>query len=185
MASKKPKQAVAEGGVADDKESSQSIRRKILADSGKWLQRPCRNDDEVEERISEYKSIIALQEPAELPLVETLAQYLGISYHKFRKFVKGEEGTERRQALLQGAVTWIAGVWGQLVTVGDLYFGVYVWYSKQWFDMREPDSKLVLDAVSPLKELASSKDIAQKYLADLGEDTPEKPKSLPDDIPAG
>lgn len=176
MATKK-KQAVAEGGVADDTKDSKSLRRKIMSEAGKWKQSPCRSDDEVAERIEQYKNIIVLQEPSEVPLVETLAQFLGISYHRFRKCIKGEDGTERRQILLQNAVTWIAGIWAQLCSDGELYFGLFVWYSKQWFDMKEPDSKLVFDAVSPLKELASSKDVAAKYLAELGEDvTVEKSK---------
>lgn len=167
MATKK-KTVVAENGIADDALDAKSFRRKILAESGKWTQKPCKDDDEIAERIGIYKNLIASLDPPEVPLVETLAQFLGISFHKFRKCLKGEYGTERRQIMLQDAVTWIAGVWAQLSASNLLYFGMYSWYSKQWFDMREPDSKLVLDAVSPLKELAPAKEVAAKYLEDLG-----------------
>ena len=171
MATKKTKQAVAEDGVASDaKEARENIKRRIINEQGRWMQRPCSTDAEVISRIAEFKNIIALTDPPELPLCESLCQYLGMSFHKMRKQLKGEDCSLTRQNALQEAVTWIASIWAQLTAVNELYFGLFVWYSKQWFEMREPDTKLVLDAVSPLKELAPAKEAAQKYLADLGID---------------
>lgn len=166
---KKVNTAVAQDGVASDMKSQvDNIKRKIINDQGRWKQEPCRDDAEVIDRISQFKSIIALTDPPEIPFVESLAQFLGMSFHKFRKTLKGDDCSVVRQNALQEAVTWIASIWGQLCSMGELYFGLFVWYSKQWFDMREPDTKLVLDAVSPLKELAPAKEAAAKYLADLG-----------------
>ena len=53
----------------------------------------------------------------------------------------------------------------------------YIWYSKQWFDMKEPDTRLTLDAITPLKELQSAESVKLKYLTDL-EETNKKPKKL-------
>lgn len=175
MASRKTKTVIAEDGVASDaKEQREQVKRRVINDAGKWLQRPCKNDAEVEDRIGQFKSIIASTDPPELPLVESLAQFLGMSFHKFRKCLKGDDCSPRRQNALQEAVTWISGIWAQLASLNEIYFGLFVWYSKNWFDMREPDSRLVLDAVSPLKELAPAKEVAAKYLTDLGIDPGKK-----------
>lgn len=175
MASRKTKTVVAENGVASDvQQARDNIKRRIINEQGRWLQKPCRNDQEVEDRIGQYKSIIASTDPPELPLCESLAQFLGMSFHKFRKCLKGDDCSPRRQNALQEGVTWISSIWEQLTAVNELYFGLFVWYSKQWFDMREPDSRLVLDAVSPLKELAPAKEVAAKYLTDLGIDPGKK-----------
>ena len=168
MATKKTKQVVAEGGVADDGITSNDKLRFIISRAGQWKQKPCLSDDELEERCEVYKNIIASKEPPEIPTAESLAMFLGLSFHKLRKISKGEDCTKQAHEAVQSTITWIASIWLQGVTEKIIEKVTYIWYSKNWFEMREPDNRLTFNIISPLKELPSAEQVALKY-ADIPE----------------
>lgn len=178
MATRKTKTVTTEGGVSSDAFTSEDKLRRIISQAGMWKQKPCRDDDELEERCELYKNLIAAKEPAELPTAESLAMFLGLSFYKLRRFTKGEDCSKQAHEAVQNVMTWITAIWTQSLTQGLVEKVTYIWYSKNWFEMREPDTRLTLSMPSPLKELPTAEQIKLKYAdipeAKLIKDTPEK-----------
>ena len=164
----KSKTVVAEGGVADDAEMSKDKLRQIISRAGQWKQPPCKSDNELEERCELYKNIVATKEPPELPTAESLAMFLGVSFHNLRKMTKGEDCSKQAYEAVTNTITWIASIWLQGVANKLVEKVTYIWYSKNWFEMREPDNRLTFNIISPLKELPSAEQVALKY-ADIPE----------------
>jgi hypothetical protein len=165
---KRTKTVVTEGGVSSDAYTSEDKLRHIISQAGQWKQAPCRDDDELEERCGLYKNLIAAKDPPELPTAEGLAMFLGLSFYKLRRFTKGEDCSKQAHEAVQGTMTWIVQIWTQALTQGLVEKVPYIWYSKQWFEMREPDNRLTISLPSPLKELPSAEQVALKY-ADIPE----------------
>ena len=165
---RKTKQVITEGGVSSDAFTSDDKLRKIISQASLWKQKPCRDDDELEERCEIYKNLIAAKEPAELPTAESLAMFLGLSFYKLRRFTKGEDCSKQAHEAVQNIMTWITAIWTQSLTQGLVDKVTYIWYSKNWFEMREPDARLTLNMPSPLKELPTAEQIKLKY-ADIPE----------------
>lgn len=168
MATRKTKQVISEGGVADDAPTSNDKLRYIISRAGQWKQEPCLSDDELEERCEIYKNIVAAKEPPEIPTAESLAMFLGMSFHKLKKISKGEDCSKQAHEAVQKTITWIASIWLQGVSNKIVEKVTYIWYSKNWFEMREPDNRLTFNLISPLKELPTAEQVALKY-ADIPE----------------
>lgn len=164
----KNKQVITENGVSDDAATSTEQLRRIISHAGQWKQKPCRSDDELAERCELYKNLIAAKEPPELPTAETLAMFLGVSFHKLRRYSKGEDCSKQVHDAVQETITWITAIWTQALTNKLVEKVTYIWYSKNWFEMREPDNRLTINLPSPLKELPSAEQVALKY-ADIPE----------------
>lgn len=181
---RKPRVAVAEDGVASDaveegRSSKEGKRartlRQIISQAGQWRQPRWVDEDELAERCSTYKSLIALKDPPEIPTAESFSMFIGVSYRTLKKYKTGESCSERVQELVYDVLTWMEGIWVQASAQDIISVANYIWYSKQWFDMKEPDSKVTLNLPSPLKELPSTDSVLAKY-----GDLPEV-KKLPKD----
>ena len=160
---KKPNQAFAESGVADDADASRLQMRRIISHAGAWKQKPYKDDDELEERCGIYKNLIAAKDPPEMPTAESFAMFLGISFYKLRKMTKGDGCTERAQKLVQDVITWMSAIWSQASVQNMITPVNYIWYGKNWFEMREPDTRLTFGIASPLKELPTIAQLEDKY----------------------
>ena len=149
---------------------------KIISDITMWKQPPFSSEEEFAQRCNEYMALIEAKGES-YPTCEAFALYLGTSYHKLRKWSKGEDCPEARKDKVQEVITWACAIWTEAMTQQVIGATPYIWYSKQWFDMKEPDTRLTLDAITPLKELQSAESVKLKYLTDL-EETNKKPKKL-------
>lgn len=168
MARTKSKAVVIEDGVADDAMTGDDKLRLIISRASQWHQKPYASDEELEERVALYKNLIAAKDPPELPTAESFAMFLGISFQKLRRCIKGDDCSKQAHDTIQGAMTWQAAVWTQALAQKLVDKVTYIWYSKQWFEMREPDNRLTISMPSPLKELPSAEQVALKY-ADIPE----------------
>ena len=156
-------------GVTENAQSTDTRSKiaKIISDVGAWKQPPFKTEEEMAERCELFENLVAAK--GNLPTIEAFAMFLGTSYHTLRKWSKGDDCPEDRKKRVQEVITWACAIWTEAMTQNALGATPYIWYSKQWFDMREPDSKVMLDMVSPLKELPAASSLAEKYLVDLGE----------------
>lgn len=168
------KTSVTENAQSDD---ARSEIAKIISDVGAWKQPPFSSEEEFAERCGLFKNLVAAKGDS-LPTIEAFAMFLGTSYHTLRKWSKGEDCPESRKLKVQEVITWACAIWTEAMLKKVTHPTPYIWYSKQWFDMREPDSKVMLDMVSPLKELPAASSLAQKYLADLGESEKGKVEAM-------
>ena len=166
---RKSKTGVTQNGVSDDTKSAIS---KIISNAGAWKQAPFASEEEFAQRCELFKNLVAAKGET-LPTVEAFSMFQGASYHNIRKWSKGEDCPEERKLRIQDVITWACAIWTDAMTHNLVGYTAYIWYSKQWFDMREPDSKVMLDMISPLKELPSTSSLAQKYLEDIGENIGE------------
>ncbi len=164
----KNKTVVVQDGVADDALTGDDKLRIIISRASQWKQPPCKNDDELTERCELYKNLIAAKDPPELPTAESVSMFLGLSYHKFRRYSKGDDCSKQVHDAVQNIITWAAAIWTQALANKLIDKVTYIWYSKNWFDMREPDNRLTISLPSPLKELPSAEQVALKY-ADIPE----------------
>ena len=164
MATKK-KTEYAQNGQASDPKNEVA---KLISDTSAWSKPEIADDDEAEKRIGEYFNLCALK--GEMPMFETLCLYLGISDEKGKSYVQGESCSGKLAKLMQNALTVLKAVEGKAVYAGQIRDVPYIWRSKQYFNYREPNSKLEdILAGNLLKELPSTQSIAQKYLADFDE----------------
>ena len=164
MPPRKTKVGVTENAVTDDIKGKWG---EINSNVGSWKQPPFKTEQEFAERCELFENLIVAK--GEPPTVEKLAMFLGTSFHKLRKWSKGEDCPEARRDKIQDVITWIAAIWTDAMLLKVTAPTLNIWYGKQWFDQREPDSKVMLDMVSPLKELPAASSLAEKYLVDLGE----------------
>jgi hypothetical protein len=133
----------------------------------------CASDEEAERRIEEYFNLCVSK--GEMPLFETMCLYLGISDDKGKEYAHGEGCSGKMTRLLQNALARLKAIEAKAVYKGLIRDVPYIWRSKQYFDYREPNSKiedLLLGNV--LKDLPSAQTIAQKYLTDIDEDEEEE-----------
>lgn len=155
--------AFTENGVASDANESKSQLRRIISHASAWKQPTFKDADDLEERCALYKNLIASKDPPEMPTAESFAMFIGVSFHKLRRFTKGDGCSERVTDLVQGVITWMSSIWVQasaqkLITQTD-----YIWYSKNWFEMREPDARISFGMLNPLKELPTIQQLEEKY----------------------
>lgn len=141
--------------------------REICHNAGTHARTPCRNDEEVAERCSEYIAR-CVERATMLPTCEALSLWLGTTLHQLRKWKNGTECSAERKEAVQGVITWISVVWLDARQKGIIKPADFIWYSKQWFEMREPDVHAVIDIADPRKELPSAASVADKYLEDVG-----------------
>ena len=172
MAKKRRTQFAQDGQTAFPPNEVAQIINSVSA----WKQPACKDEDEVESRIGEYFNLCVLK--GEMPLFETLCLYLGIPDDKGKEFVQGEGCSTRMTLLMQTALTMLKATEGKAVYTGKMPYVPYIWRSKQYFNYREPNSKLEdLLAGSLLKDLPSPKNIAQKYLEDFEESEKDNDES--------
>lgn len=142
---------------------------EILNQVNAWAKPECASDEEAEQRIDEYFNLCVLK--GEMPLFETMCLYLGISDDKGKGYAQGEDCSSKMTKLIQTALTKLKATEGKAVYKGLIRDVPYIWRSKQYFNYREPNSKLEdLLTGNLLKELPSTASIAQKYLEDIEED---------------
>ena len=150
----------------DEKDVKQVIREICNNASGHAMP-PCKDDAEVQARCAMY--IDRCKERATmLPTCEAFALYLGATFWQLRKWKNGTECSADRKEAVQGVITWISIVWLDARQKGIVKPADFIWYSKQWFEMREPDVHAVLELNDPRKELPPAESIADKYLEDVG-----------------
>ena len=176
MSSKRVKVGVTENAVTDDERGKWGA---IINDVGAWEQLPFKTEAEFAERCALFKNLIAAK--SEVPTVEKFARFQGTSYHKLRKWSKGEDCPEARRDAIQDVITWACAIWTEGLLKKAMNPTTYIWYSKNWFDMKEPDTRLALDVITPLKELQSAESVKLKYLADLEESEKGKAKAKLDE----
>ena len=142
---------------------------EIINSVNAWAKPEIENEDQAEQRISEYFNLCVLK--GEMPMFETLCLYLGISDDKGKDYCVGEGCSGRMTRLMQNALTVLKATEGKAVYKGMIRDVPYIWRSKQYFGYREPNSKIediLLGNV--LKDLPSATSVAQRYLTDIEED---------------
>ena len=162
MSKTKTKVGVTENAVSDDKRGQWA---EINSNVGEWKMPPFKSEEEFAERCGLFQNLIAAK--GEVPTAEKFAMFLGTSFHKLKRWSKGEDCPEARRDGVQEIITWIAAIWTDAMLLKVTVPTMNIWYGKQWFEQREPDSKVTLDMISPLKELPATASLAQKYLADV------------------
>lgn len=141
---------------------------KLITESSAWVSSKVKTDDEVEARIDQYFNLCVSK--GELPIFETLALYLGVDDETLKRWLLGDGCTTRRKESLQLALTRMKAVEGKGLYSGAVPYVPSIWRSKQYFNYKEPDSKLTLQmGGSPLKELPTAEGIAAAYLNDYAE----------------
>lgn len=145
---------------------SQAISEAIRS-SLQFLNEPVKSDEEVKERINLYFAKCEAQ--AIPPSVEALCIYMGISTEDGKAWSKGEGISKERYGHWHKAMTIIEDVDQKLVTLGILPQVQYIWRSKNFYNMREPSSRMEIIGNNPLKDLPSLENIQKKYLGDLPE----------------
>ena len=158
------KTKTAEGTQQDD------IReriRGIVSNATMWQLAPCKDDEEVAERSALYVEKCKAKATM-LPTCEAYAMWLGCSLHQLRKWKNGTECSNEKKEVIQGIIMWISVVWLDARQQGIIKPADFIWYSKQWFEMREPDVHAVIDLKDPRKELPAASTVADKYLEDVG-----------------
>ena len=142
---------------------------QIINSVNAWHATECASDEEIERRIEEYFNLCVLK--GEMPLFETMCLYLGISDDKGKEYAHGEGCSGKVTRLIQNALARLKAIEAKAVYKGLIRDVPYIWRSKQYFDYREPNSKiedLLLGNV--LKDLPSAQSIAQKYITEIEED---------------
>ena len=161
----KPKTETAEKGTT---KTPVNETAKLLNEVNAWTMPEILDDDEAEKRTAEYFNLCVSK--GEMPLFETYCLYLGISDEKGKSFANGEGCSTRLTKIIQGALTTMKAAEAKAVYAGKIRDVPYIWRSKQYYNYREPNSKLE-DALlgSVLKELPTTKSIAARYLEDVEE----------------
>lgn len=162
---KKTKEA--EAVKPDEVDELRERIRAIIKNAGSYAAPPCRDDQEVADRSAEYVAKCEAKATM-LPTCEAYAMYLGASLHQLKKWKNGKECSQEKMETVQGIITWISVIWMDARQKGLLKPADFIWYSKQWFEMREPDVHAVVDVVDPRRELPSAASVADKYLEDVG-----------------
>lgn len=139
---------------------------EIISSTSFWQKEPCKDDAEIEQRLAEFKNLAA--ERDKLPTVENMCLYLGATLDEFKAWQKGVDCSERRKRAIGQAVTWLAAVEANAVYSNLVRDVPYIWRSKQYYDMKEPNSDVNINiGRSPLKMLPTIDAIvAQGYLTD-------------------
>lgn len=151
---------------------------QILNAVNSWAMPEVENDAEIEKRTNEYFNLCVSK--GELPMFETYCLYLGIPDDLGKKWANGEECTKKRSRLIQLALTRMKASEGKAVMGNKIPYVPYIWRSKQYFNYREPASKLEeILAGNVLKELPSASSVAAAYLADV-EDEEEDQEATED-----
>lgn len=154
-----------------DPEAEQQLRSEAITEairsSLQFLAEPVKTDDEVKQRINLY--FAKCESQALPPSVEGLCICMGISTEDGKAWCKGEGISRERYALWHKAMTIIEDVDQKLVTLGILPQVQYIWRSKNFYNMREPSSRMEILGNSPLKDLPTLENIQKKYLGDLPE----------------
>ena len=141
---------------------------KLINESSAWVNAKVKTDAEVEKRIDQYFNLCVSK--GELPIFETLALYLGTDDETLKRWMLGDGCTTRRKDALSLALTRMKAIEGKGLYTGVVPTVPSIWRSKQYFNYREPDSKLTLQmGGSPLKELPTAEGIAAAYLNDITE----------------
>lgn len=142
---------------------------ELLNQVNAWAQPEVKDDKEAEQRVEEYFNLCVSK--GEMPLFETFCLYLGISDDKGKQYAQGENCSSKMTKLIQSALTRMKAAEAKAVYLGAIRDVPYIWRSKQYFNYREPNSKLEdLLTGNLLKELPSTQSLMQKYLEDYEED---------------
>jgi len=141
---------------------SQSIEAALY-----WDKPKVRDAEDMRERLNLYWA--KCQNNGELPSFEGLCVLLGIPVEDGKRWCKGDGCDKEQQKLMQQALAILEAIDSDLVTKGIIPQGVYIWRSKQYYNMREPTVLHDLAAASPLRSLPSMAEIQRRYLADLPE----------------
>ena len=132
-----------------------------------WSKPKVRDAKEMKERLNLYWE--RCQNYGELPSFESLCVLLGIPVEDGKRWCKGDGCDKEQQNLMQQALAVLEAIDSDLVTKGIIPQGIYIWRSKQYYNMREPTVLHDLAAASPLRSLPSVAEVGRRYLADLPE----------------
>lgn len=158
------------------KEIDPEVRRtqisEAISSSLQFLAEPAKTDDEVKERINVY--FAKCESQALPPSIEGLCLCLGITTEEGKAWSKGETITKDRYRIWHTALTVLEDVDQKLVTLGYLPQVQYIWRSKNFYNMREPSSRMEIIGNSPLRDLPTLDSIKAKYLTDIPEQEAQK-----------
>lgn len=110
--------------------------RKLLNSSMQWYkQPPCKNDDEVAERLDEYFQTCF--DLGELPTIESMCLSLGISRQILRSWENGYNISKARSEMIAKAKEMIAQIDAQLVAYGKMPQVTYIFRAKNYYGMTD------------------------------------------------
>lgn len=164
MAKYHKKQSIAENGMTDD---PTNVYGELINNASFWIREEATTDAEIDARAVEFRNLCASR--SELPIVENFCLFLGTTLDTVRNWIKSDNVSQKRKAVLGAVITWAAAIWTQAWHKGIVRDVTYIWYSKQWYGMREPDTTINLGGANPLKELPSAASVAQAYLVEVEE----------------
>lgn len=169
MANTRSKTSVTEDGVNS---APKDPYGKLINNASFWIREEVDTDEEIEARATEFRNLCAAR--SELPIVENFCLFLGVSLDKARDWLKSDAISAKRKKVLGAVITWSAAVLTQAWQQGLIGDVKYIWYSKQWYGMREPEATINIGGANPLKELPSVASVAERYLVDVAETEAEE-----------
>lgn len=135
-----------------------------MANATRWrtlgIRHRPRSNQEILDRIDYYFEQCIVD--AIRPTVETMSLALGYSRISVWNWKNGIKCDSQRQAIIQAAYDTIAAFDADMVTNGAMNPVVYIFRSKNFYDMRD-QTELVVKPDNPLGEIVAVEDIERKY----------------------
>lgn len=135
-----------------------------IANATRWralgLKHRPRNNQEILDRIDYYFEQCIVD--AIRPTIETMSLALGYSRMSIWSWKNGVKCDSQRQQIIQAAYDTIAAFDADMVSNGQLNPIVYIFRSKNFYDMKD-QTDLVVRPDNPLGEIVSVEEIEEKY----------------------
>lgn len=135
-----------------------------LANAMKWrrigMEKPARTNQEISQRIDEYFTQCINEQIK--PTVEGMSLALGYARMSVWNWKNGIKCDSERQKIIQIAYDTIASFDADMVTNGCLNPVVYIFRSKNFYEMRD-QSEVIVTPNNPLGDVVSVEEIEEKY----------------------
>ena len=136
------------------------ITRAIVSATRYIKAEPVKTDEECAERIERYFEGCA--ERGELPRWENLALSLGVTRACCWNWATGKQCSSARTKMMQRAKDILASIDADLVMRGKIPQVVYVFRSKNFYEMRDQQD-MVITPNNPLGDAKTNEQLADKY----------------------
>lgn len=149
--------------------TSDEISRAIVNATRYISATPCKDDDEVAERINQFFDDCAMR--GVIPKWESLALSLGVTRATAWNWATGKGCSAVRTRMMQRAKDILSAIDAELVATGKIPQVVYIFRAKNFYDMRDQQD-VVVTANNPLGDAEDTKSLTEKYstLIEIGED---------------
>ena len=136
------------------------ITRAIMAATRYIKAEPCKDDDEVAERINKYFADCA--EHGEIPKLENLSLCLGVTRFQVWNWANGRDCSSVRTKMIQRAKDILSAIDAELVATGKIPQVVYIFRAKNFYDMKDQQD-VVVTPNNPLGDAPTTQQLTEKY----------------------